>query len=111
MAQSKALLPLAGLTWLATSASADPSSASAQLAYVTNYTQQLMMIDMQTPGTILIGNIGFAAQGLAATNSGRLYATNNAGNLFDITGAVVTPVAPLGALDVGALDSSGSTLW
>lgn len=86
-------------------------AGAAPFAYATNYQQQLMMIDAQSPATVMIGNIGFLAKGLAATSSGQLYATNNAGNLFNVTGAIVTPVAPLGALNVGSMDSAGSTLW
>ena len=96
---------------LATATLCLPSWAVPQWAYATNYRQDLMQIDMTSNAALPIANIGFTAKGLALTSSGRLYATNNSGGLFDITGGVVTPVAPLGALDVGALDSAGSTLW
>lgn len=105
MAKMRVLAPVAFLALTAGQAEA------AQLAYVTNYVQQLMRIDVQSSATILIGNLGFAAQGLAQTSSGKLYATNTSGGLFDVTGGVVTPIAPLGALSVGGMDSSGSTLW
>lgn len=105
MNTSKLLLPIGATAFIAVSAHAAP------FAFATSYTQQLMRIDLNSAATVVLGTIGFAAQGLAATSSGQLYATNNAGNLFNVTGAVVTPVASLGALDVGAMDSAGSTLW
>ena len=80
-------------------------------AYATNYVQDLLQIDLNSPATVLIGNIGFAAQELAQTSSGQLFATNNTGKLFNVTGAIVTPVANLGSLSVGSMDSTGSTLW
>lgn len=105
MSKFKVLLLCAALPFAASTAKAAP------FAYATNYVQQLWRIDLQSPGSVLIGNIGFAAQGLAATSSGQLYATSNAGNLYNVTGAIVTPVAALGSLDVGAMDSAGTTLW
>lgn len=99
------LLVLSAIAVLAASAPAAP------FAYVTTYTQLLMRIDLQSAATVTVGTLGFTAEGLAATSSGRLYATNPNGNLFDVTGGVVTPVAPLGALSVGSMDSAGSTLW
>ncbi len=105
MNTSKLLLPIGATAFIAVSAHAAP------FAFATSYTQQLMRIDMNSSATVVLGTIGFAAQGLAATSSGQLYATNNAGNLFNVTGGIATPVAALGALDVGAMDSTGSTLW
>lgn len=96
---------------LATVVLGSASWAAPQWAYATNYRQDLMQIDMTSAVALPIANIGFAAKGLALTSTGRLYATNNSGGLFDVTGGVVTPVAPLGALSVGAMDSAGATLW
>lgn len=101
----KFLVPGLALLSLSSLAAASP------LAYATNYRQDLLQIDLNSPATTLIGNIGFTAQGLAATSSGQLFATSPNGNLFNITGGIVTPVAALGALAVGSMDSAGSTLW
>lgn len=88
------------------------SSASGPVyAYATNYHQDLLLIDLTSTASTFIGTIGFTAQGLAATSNGNLYATNPAGNLFKVNGGVAVPVAPLGGLQVGAIDSAGSTLW
>lgn len=100
----KTVLPVFGLV-------ATCAAQAAQVAYATNYHLDLMRIDLTSPATQMIGTIGFVAEGLAATSTGQLYATNAAGNLFNVTGAVVIPVAPLGGLSVGAIDSAGSTLW
>ncbi len=80
-------------------------------AYVTNYRQELEKIDLTSPATALVANIGFTAEGLAMTSSGTLFATNSAGKLFNITGGIVTPFSNLGALSVGGMDSAGATLW
>lgn len=105
MNRIKLLCPIGALLMISAQSQAAP------FAFATSYTQQLMRIDMNSSATVVLGTIGFTAQGLAATSSGQLYATNNAGNLFNVTGGIATPVASLGALDVGAMDSTGSTLW
>lgn len=100
----KTLLPAFGLVLTCV-------AHAAQVAYATNYHLDLMRIDLTSPATQMIGSIGFVAEGLAATSGGTLYATNSAGKLFDVTGAIVTPVANMGSVSVGAMDSKGSTLW
>ncbi|MBS1717990.1 MAG: hypothetical protein JSS72_09700 [Armatimonadetes bacterium] len=85
--------------------------AASPFAYATNYVQDLYRIDLNSSASQFIGNIGFAAQGLALTTSGRLFATNSTGKLFDVTGAVVTPIMNLGALQIGSMDAQGNNLW
>lgn len=81
------------------------------IAYATNYHHDLMRIDFGSPAAVLIGTIGFTAEGLAATSSGKLYATDASGGLHDVTGGGNSLVANLGSVSVGSMDSSGSTLW
>jgi len=79
-------------------------------AYATNHLQELWKVDLTSPASVMIGNIGFVGEGLAETSNGKLYATNG-NKLYEVTGGVPTPLANLGALDIGAFDSAGTTLW
>ncbi len=87
------------------------SAMAAPFAYATNYRQDLMKIDLNTSATILVGNIGFVANGLAQTSNGKLWATNPLGDLYEVSGGTPSLLTSLGSLSVGALDSAGSTLW
>ncbi len=87
-----------------------PSAHAGVFAYATNHLQELWKVDLTTPTSVMISNIGFVAQGLAETSNGKLYATDG-NKLYNVTGGVPVPLANLGALSVGALDSAGTTLW
>jgi hypothetical protein len=85
------------------------AAAAAPFAFATTYTFDLDRIDLNSGATVTIGNIGFVAKGLAATSAGTLYATTNAGTLFNVTGGIPVPVAALGPVDVGAMATAGRT--
>ncbi len=80
-------------------------------AYAINYHQDLMRLDLNSSATVMIGNIGFTGQGLAALSTGQLLATDTNGKLHDVTGGGNVLMGNLGALDIGSIDSTGTTLW
>lgn len=92
------------------------SALAAPFGYATNYRSELWKIDMNTPGSVMVNaNIGFVAQGLAATSNGKLWGTD--GNLLYQVSAAPSVLQTnfnglgMGSVKVGALDSAGSTLW
>ena len=88
---------------------AQPAGA-APLAHVLNTNMTIDLVNVASNNSVPVGTTSFLSDSLAMSSAGQLYSADNAGNLWDVSGAPI-PVGPTGRTQIGDLDYAGNGLW
>lgn len=85
-------------------------ASSAPITFVLNTNTTINMVNVATNADVPYGSTTFLSNSLALGPTGTLFSADNAGNLWNVTGAPI-PVGPIGKLQIGDLDYANNGLW